>query len=105
MRLVLQVHLKVGHRRIRPGRVRLAGTVAAANARQPGELNVWRDGAVRASPPGQRQRHGRVGVGVDGAVAHDGFERVVRVGLEEVRQGGEEPVGGRGLRWEVSILS
>jgi hypothetical protein len=36
-------------------------------------------------------------VGVEGAVAHEGLKRVVRVGLEQVVQGGEKPVGGRGL--------
>ena len=76
------MHLEVLNCRVRARSIRFAGAVAAANARKPIELDVRRDRLV--GPALERQLQGGIGLGVDGAVAHDGLEGVIRVGLGEL---------------------
>ena len=91
------MHLKVLHCSLGPRGIRLAGAIAAADAGQPGELDMGRDGGFAGGGRGQRQGDEGVCFGVDGAVAHDGFEGVGWVGFEEVGKGGDEPVWWWGL--------
>lgn len=91
------MHLKVLHRHLRAGSIGFPGAIAAADARQPGELDMGRDGGLAGGRGRQGQGDEGVGLGVDGAVAHEGFEGVGWVGFEEVREGGDEPVRWWGL--------
>ena len=43
------------------------------------------------------RRNGHVGGGVHGGVFHQSFEAVLRIGLVELGEAGEEPVGRWGL--------
>lgn len=79
----------------RAGGIKLPGTVATANAGQELEFDVRGRGPGGG---GGRQHHGLVGQGVDGGVAHSGFEVVGRVEGREGGEGGGEPGGGWGLR-------
>lgn len=83
MGAILEMDLKVLDGGVRASCVRFPGAVAAPYARQPGELDVGRQGF--AGGRGDEGRDEGVSVGVDGAVPHHGLEGVGRVGLEEGR--------------------
>lgn len=74
------------------GGIQFPRTIAAADAGQVLEFNVGGRGRVRG-----REHDWLVGRGVDGGVAHFGFEEVERVGGGEGGEGGGEPGGGWGL--------
>lgn len=97
--LVLEMHLKVGGRAVGPGRVQLAGAVAAPDAREEGVGRVWGKGLARLD------EDRLVRLRIDGAVAHEGLEGVVGVLGLEVFEGVGEPLRRWGLEFHVRFDS
>lgn len=92
MPAISQMDLEILDARARARCIKLPRTIAAPDAGQILEFDIGGRGGV-----GGREHDGLVGGGVDGGVAHFGFELVVRVGGGEGGEGGGEPGGGRGL--------
>lgn len=91
------MHLEVLDRRARAGRIQLPGTITASDARKIHVFDRWRQRLPRG-----RGWTRKLGVDVDGGVAHHAFEAVVGVGAAEGGEGGGEPGGGWGLDFYVS---
>lgn len=87
---ILQMFLKILHPGPGSGGIQLARTIMAPD---PGEVFVRKvfagggDGGLGVG----RNHGGGIGGGVDGRVAHGGFELVTRVGAFKVGESGGEP--------------
>lgn len=86
--------LEILDARPRARRVQFPRTIAAPDTGQVLIFDIRGRGGGWGSVAGGREGDGEVGGGVDGAVAHFGFELVGGVGGGEGGEGGDEPGGG-----------
>ena len=91
MLLVLQMEFKILNRETWTRNIQTVGTINAPYARQILEFDIGWHGSAWV------ETNGRSSVAVDGGVAHEAFEAVVRVFFVKSLEGGDELGSGRRL--------